>query len=606
MAIRIPPQVIDTIREKTSIVNVISQYVQLRKTGKNYSGLCPFHSEKTPSFTVAEDKQIYYCFGCSKGGNVFQFFQDLEGISFLEAVKRAAQIEQIPFSYEIGNKSKSDKQQENSLLLEMYEKAATLYHHLLINTEVGQFALSYLENRGMTEEIITTFQIGFAPDDRNFLAEAFSKDLWSEEDYLESGLFTIREDGRKLSRFHNRIMFPIRDEQGRVIAFSGRILNKDKDQAKYLNSPETKLFNKSRVLYNFDLARATIRKTDEVFLFEGFMDVIAAWSAGIKNGVASMGTSFNKEQLTGLSRVVKKIVIAYDGDFPGQAAIQRAIGEIQTQILDIQVLLIPELLDPDAYVQKYGQKAFYEFAMHGRSSVFEFQEKYLKIGKNLANEAERVAYIHEILDELSQVTSVLEREAYLNKIVKEFPEFSLEVLREQLEVKNMERYKKNSFRNAKRYEKQSLSQKFEEGSRRFLSVRDKAERMLLFWMIQNPRLDIQKGKFADFTFHSSILQQLYESYLLFCELQNNFCEADFLNFLKDAEERNTFSEILLLSKEEIISDEELAELLETIKREKIKHEIEEKILQQQTAKRIGNIEQEMVLAVEIINLKRKI
>lgn len=606
MVSRIPPQVIDDIREKTSIANVISQYVQLRKTGKNYSGICPFHSEKTPSFTVAEDKQIYYCFGCNKGGNVFQFFQDLESISFIEAVKRVAQIEQIPFCYEVGDESRSDKQQENSSLLEMHEKAAKLYHHLLVNTEVGQLALSYLENRGITDEIITTFQIGFAPDDRDFLAEAFGKDFWSPEDYLESGLFAIREDNKKLSRFYNRVMFPIRDEQGRVIAFSGRIFTKNKDQAKYLNSPETKLFNKGRILYNFDLARATIRKTGEVFLFEGFMDVIAAWSAGIKNGVASMGTSFTQEQLTGLSRVAKEVVIAYDGDLPGQTAIQRAIGEIQKHTLGIQVLLIPELLDPDAYIQKYGQEAFYEFAIHGRSSVFEFQEKYLKIGKNLANETERIAYVNEVLDKLSQVVSVLEREAYLNKIAKEFSEFSIEALRGQLEIKNMERYKKNAFRNTERYEKQSLSQKFEEGGRRFLSVQDKAERMLLSWMIKNPKFSIQKGKFVNFIFHSSILQQLYESYLLFCELQNEICEADFLNFLKDEEERNTFSEILLLSKEEMISDEELAELLETIKREEIKREIKEKILQQQSAKRIGNIEQEMALAVEIINLKKKI
>ncbi|MDR0691399.1 MAG: DNA primase, partial [Streptococcaceae bacterium] len=312
MARRIPFQVIEKVREQTDIVNIIGQYVQLRKTGKNYSGLCPFHSEKTASFTVVEDKQIYYCFGCGKGGNVFKFFQDFEGIDFLEAVKKVAEVEQIPFTYELKS---SNKQQdsENFSLLKMHEKAAKLYHHLLLNTEVGTKALVYLENRGVTEELLETFQIGFAPDARILLVEAFEKDGFSEDDYLNSGLFTIREDGSKLDRFYNRIMFPICNDSGKVIAFSGRILESTKSDAKYLNSPETKLFNKSENLYNFHLANSNIRKVKEVFLFEGFMDVIAAWSAGIRSGVASMGTSFTKNQLKKLARYAKNVVIAYDG-----------------------------------------------------------------------------------------------------------------------------------------------------------------------------------------------------------------------------------------------------------------------------------------------------
>ncbi|MDR0614995.1 MAG: DNA primase, partial [Lactobacillales bacterium] len=441
MTSRIPFQVIEKIREQADIVSIIGQYVQLRKTGKNHLGLCPFHSEKTASFTVVEDKQMYYCFGCGKGGNVFKFFQDLEDINFLEAVKKVVEIEQIPFTYELKN---SQKQQdpESFSLLKMHEKAAKLYHHLLLNTKAGTKALAYLESRGITEELIEIFQIGFAPDARILLVEAFEKDGFNEDDYLNCGLFTIRKNGNKLDRFYNRIMFPICNDSGKVIAFSGRVLKDTENDAKYLNSPETKLFNKSENLYNFYLASSNIRKAKEVFLFEGFMDVIAAWSVGVHSGVASMGTSFTKNQITKLARYANNVVIAYDGDYPGQKSKKKVINELKAQTdLGIQVLILPKKLDPDEYVRKYGKKAFYELAKHSRSSVFEFRKHYLKKDKNLANEMEKIAYINELLEELAQVTSELEQEVYLNKIVQEFPELTLETLRRQLNLIKSEQCK---------------------------------------------------------------------------------------------------------------------------------------------------------------------
>ncbi|MDR1521922.1 MAG: DNA primase [Streptococcaceae bacterium] len=600
MVNKISFQVIEKVRKQTDIVSIIGQYVQLRKTGKNYSALCPFHSEKTPSFTVVKDKQMYYCFGCGKGGDIFKFFQDLESISFLEAVKKVAKIEQISFA----GLENINKQQNPEIisLFKMQKKAAKLYHHLLINTKVGTKALVYLRNRGIVEEMFEIFQIGFAPDMRTLLVEAFEKDGFSEDDYQKSGLFIIREDGSKLDRFYNRIIFPICNDSGQVIALSGRILEKDEKDVKYLNSPETKLFKKSENLYNFHLAQNYIRKTKEVFLFEGFMDVIAAFSAGIRSGVASMGTNFTKKQLKKILPCAKSVVIAYDGDDPGEKSTQKAINEIKMQTkLDIKVLMLPEMLDPDEYVRKYGEKAFYEFAKHGRSSVFEFMKRYFKKDKNLANETEKITYVNELLEELSQVTSQIEQDLYLNKIVQEFPEITLESLHRQLDLIKLEKQKQISPFKKKQELKQVIKAK---PVKKKLSAGEKAEKILLFRIMTNSWFYKQINKFSDFHFHTPALKRVYESYQAFYKLHKEFIEADFLTSLEDEDEKNTFSEIMISMPNNEASKEELQELLKTIQREKLKVRIDEKKLEQQAAKRIGNISQELNLAIEIVELKK--
>lgn len=322
---RIPQELIDEIREKANIVDIVGQYVQLKKTGKNYSGLCPFHNEKTPSFSVAEDKQFYHCFGCGRGGNVFRFLQEIDGISFPEAVAKVADFEQISIPQEYREAEASSGNSEQRQLIELHEKAQELYHHLLMNTAVGEQALTYLHERGLDDETIAEFGIGFAPNQRQFLEQVFQNEGFDKELYEASGLFVARDDGHFADRFYQRIMFPIRDPRGKTIAFSGRFFKTaefpGEDQPKYLNSPETSLFNKRMVLFNFDKARGTIRKESTVFLFEGFMDVIAAWRSGVKNGIASMGTSLTQQQVAAMERLADTIVICYDGDRAGIEAI---------------------------------------------------------------------------------------------------------------------------------------------------------------------------------------------------------------------------------------------------------------------------------------------
>jgi len=604
---RIPPGVIDAVREKTDIVSVINQYVQLKKTGKNYSGLCPFHNEKTPSFTVAYDKQIYYCFGCGKGGNVFKFFQDLENISFPAAVKKVADIEQIPFEYEVGPKDNSSNCSniEVANLLRMHEKAAKLYHHLLVNTKAGVPALNYLENRGLDPATIEIFQIGFAPDTRELLSNAFSSDNFSEEDYQKSGLFIILENGGKRDRFYNRLMFPIYGEQNQVIAFSGRLLSNARDEAKYLNSPETKIFQKSETLYNFNLARTSIRKANEVFLFEGFMDVIAAWRSGIFNGVASMGTALTKKQLSKLLRVANSVIVAFDGDLPGLNATEKAISALRQQTgLTVQTLLLAEKLDPDEYVCKYGEEAFHNFAEHGRSSVFEFYEKFLAEGKNLANELEKVSYLDELLGELTKVASVLERDVYLNLLSKKFPEFALESIIQRFAEKKRElsqSVKKTNVLSGQ--QKIVLDHPITLIERKKITVQERSEQLLLFCLMWGR---VALSDVEDNYFHSPVLRKLYEAYVDFSSNFPTFNPANFINHLVEEELRNYFCELLVLNTIEKVSNVEIAELLKTIRCEEFKKKIDNQKLAQKKAKSCGNLEQELALALKIDELKKNL
>ena len=299
MAMMIPDEVVNRVRQETNIVDVVSQYVQLKKSGKNLFGFCPFHDEKTPSFSVAEEKQIFHCFSCGRGGNVFTFLMEVDGLSFPEAVFKTAELSHVKLDERLTTSNfgeqKTDSKKEK--LIKAHVETAELFHHVLLNTKVGEEALQYLLDRGLTRELIETFNIGFAPAERTMLYQYLTGKEYDKTLLSETGLFVERDSGELLDRFYNRIMFPIRNQQGKTIAFSGRIFKVESTEGKaapkYSNSTETYLFNKRNVLFNYDLARANIRREKEVILFEGFMDVIASWDAGVKNGVASIGDEFD-------------------------------------------------------------------------------------------------------------------------------------------------------------------------------------------------------------------------------------------------------------------------------------------------------------------------
>lgn len=621
MAQRIPQEVIEEVRHRTNIVDIIGQYVQLKKSGKNYMGLCPFHEERSPSFSVAEDKQIFHCFGCGKGGTVFNFLQEIEGISFPESVKRVADLEHLSVDFDWSEPREvadTPENQQRRSLLQLHSKAAELYHHILVNTKIGEPALNYLLERGLTQELIKTFQIGFAPQKRDFLSQVFKNEQLDETLFEPSGLFVQRDNGTFLDRFYQRIMFPINDPQGNVIAFSGRLLKTadfpGDEMPKYLNSPETTLFNKRETLFNFDRARKEIRKENTVLLFEGFMDVIAAWQSGVKSGVASMGTSLTNEQIRRLERVAKEVVICYDGDNAGVQATNRAIQLLQENShFDLSIVSIPEKLDPDEYVRKYGAEAFQNLANHGRETVFSFKMNYHRLTRNMNNEKEQLDYVNELLRELTNVQSPLERDRYLNQIAQEF-QLSVHSLEEQFnqlkqEQRSVQRQERQQFYQDEMMPPPMEEPVFEENhvqNKLPLTQVQKAERSLLFRLMneQGVRQTIQQ--LPDFSFAHDEYQELYFLLESYATLHQSFDIADFINFLQDNQTKQLAIEIAYQNLSEESSEREVADLLHVIALSSIAEAIEQKKIQQQEAKRVGNQQLEAELTMEIIQLARQL
>ncbi|EGO5242543.1 DNA primase [Enterococcus faecalis] len=621
MAQRIPQEVIEEVRHRTNIVDIIGQYVQLKKSGKNYMGLCPFHEERSPSFSVAEDKQIFHCFGCGKGGTVFNFLQEIEGISFPESVKRVADLEHLSVDFDWSEPREvadTPENQQRRSLLQLHSKAAELYHHILVNTKIGEPALNYLLERGLTQELIETFQIGFAPQKRDFLSQVFKNEQLDETLFEPSGLFVQRDNGTFLDRFYQRIMFPINDPQGNVIAFSGRLLKTadfpGDEMPKYLNSPETTLFNKRETLFNFDKARKEIRKENTVLLFEGFMDVIAAWQSGVKSGVASMGTSLTNEQIRRLERVAKEVVICYDGDNAGVQATNRAIQLLQENShFDLSIVSIPEKLDPDEYVRKYGAEAFQNLANHGRETVFIFKMNYHRLTRNMNNEKEQLDYVNELLRELTNVQSPLERDRYLNQIAQEF-QLSVHSLEEQFnqlkqEQRSVQRQERQQFYQDEMMPPPMEEPVFEENhvqNKLPLTQVQKAERSLLFRLMNEQGVRQTVQQLPDFSFAHDEYQELYFLLESYATLHQSFDIADFINFLQDNQTKQLAIEIAYQNLSEESSEREVADLLHVIALSSIAEAIEQKKIQQQEAKRVGNQQLEAELTMEIIQLARQL
>ncbi|EGO8792951.1 DNA primase [Enterococcus faecalis] len=621
MAQRIPQEVIEEVRHRTNIVDIIGQYVQLKKSGKNYMGLCPFHEERSPSFSVAEDKQIFHCFGCGKGGTVFNFLQEIEGISFPESVKRVADLEHLSVDFDWSEPREvadTPENQQRRSLLQLHSKAAELYHHILVNTKIGEPALNYLLERGLTQELIETFQIGFAPQKRDFLSQVFKNEQLDETLFETSGLFVQRDNGTFLDRFYQRIMFPINDPQGNVIAFSGRLLKTadfpGDEMPKYLNSPETTLFNKRETLFNFDKARKEIRKENTVLLFEGFMDVIAAWQSGVKSGVASMGTSLTNEQIRRLERVAKEVVICYDGDNAGVQATNRAIQLLQENShFDLSIVSIPEKLDPDEYVRKYGAEAFQNLANHGRETVFSFKMNYHRLTRNMNNEKEQLDYVNELLRELTNVQSPLERDRYLNQIAQEF-QLSVHSLEEQFnqlkqEQRSVQRQERQQFYQDEMMPPPMEEPVFEENhvqNKLPLTQVQKAERSLLFRLMNEQGVRQTVQQLPDFSFAHDEYQELYFLLESYATLHQSFDIADFINFLQDNQTKQLAIEIAYQNLSEESSEREVADLLHVIALSSIAEAIEQKKIQQQEAKRVGNQQLEAELTMEIIQLARQL
>ena len=399
----IPEQFVDELVSRTDIVDLVSGYVRLNKKGNNYWGLCPFHSEKTASFSVSPDKQICYCFGCHKGGGAINFLMEMENLSFVEAVQQLAQRAgmQVPESdYDKGRKEKRER------LLEMNKEAAR-YFHAQLYTPAGAQALDYLRRRGLSQSTLTNFGLGFAPDSWDGLLNALAEKGYDKKMVLEGGLAVSNDKGRIYDRFRNRVMFPIIDVRGSVIGFGGRVM--DDSKPKYLNSPEGPVYNKSRNLFALNIAKKT--KEGRIILTEGYMDTIALHQVGFDCAVASLGTALTADHAQLLARYTKEAVIAYDGDGAGVAAAQRAIPLLEKAGLKVKVLQMRGAKDPDEFIKAYGRDAFAKLLDESTNHI-EYRLEKIKGKYDLKDDAQRIEFLREATGLIASLSSAVEREVY--------------------------------------------------------------------------------------------------------------------------------------------------------------------------------------------------
>lgn len=416
---RIDQSIINEIKDKTDILDLVSEYVKLEKRGRNYIGLCPFHDEKTPSFTVSEDKQICHCFGCKKGGNVFQFTQEIKDISFVEAVKELGDRVNVAVDIE-ATQSNSNVQiaSDDLQMIEMHELIQEFYHYALTKTVEGEQALTYLQERGFTDALIKERGIGFAPDSSHFCHDFLQKKGYDIELAYEAGLLSRNEENFSYyDRFRNRIMFPLKNAQGRIVGYSGRTYTGQ--EPKYLNSPETPIFQKRKLLYNLDKARKSIRKLDEIVLLEGFMDVIKSDTAGLKNVVATMGTQLSDEHITFIRKLTSNITLMFDGDFAGSEATLKTGQHLLQQGLNVFVIQLPSGMDPDEYIGKYGNDAFTAFVKNDKKSFAHYKVSILK-DEIAHNDLSYERYLKELSHDISLMKSSILQQKALNDVAPFF------------------------------------------------------------------------------------------------------------------------------------------------------------------------------------------
>ncbi len=410
---KIPEKTLEEIRDRLDIVDVISRYIDLRPSGRNFKALCPFHDEKTPSFVVSPEKQIFHCFGCGASGNVINFVQKIENISFPEAVKMLAKEAGISISEE----EKDEGTERKKALIYAVLEFANIFYKKNLKRELGKEALAYLLKRGITLPIIETFSIGWAPFAEYALGTEAKRRGYTVEILEEAGLIYKTKDGRYIDYFRGRIMFPIRDLKGRVIGFGGRVLGNS--EPKYINTRETPVFKKSDVLYGIDLAKEYIKKRKEVFVVEGYMDLIAMYKHGIENAIATLGTSLTINQARILKRFSRNVYIAYDGDKAGNKATLRGIQIFKKQGINVGIIEIPEGEDPDTYLGKYGRGNFLALKEVSRN-VLDFVIDIRKKDYNLNDPEEKVKFIREIVKDLTEFSDELELATYIKAISERF------------------------------------------------------------------------------------------------------------------------------------------------------------------------------------------
>lgn len=409
---RYSDELLDEIKSKNDIIDIVSKYVVLKRSGRNYIGLCPFHKEKSPSFCVSPDKQIFHCFGCGVGGNVIHFIGKIENLNFIESLELLANRAGI----ELPKSENAEDDRISRLKSRVYElnKCAAEFYHQNLYKPTAKPAQEYVKKRRLDNRTLKAFKIGYSGRFNELYTELHSKGF-TEEEILASCLVNKNQDGKFIDRFRNRLMFPIFDARDRVIAFGGRVL--DDSKPKYINSPEDIVYSKGRHLFAYNLAKKDNPKT--IIIVEGYMDAVSLHQRGISNAVASLGTALTEAQGRLLRRSCEKVVIGYDADGAGQAATLRGLEILQNLGCDIRILQIEGAKDPDEFVVKYGPERFQKY-VDSAISLVEFKVKMLKKQLNLENVNDKIKFLNEVANILSKIENNMEREVYIDKISLEY------------------------------------------------------------------------------------------------------------------------------------------------------------------------------------------
>lgn len=580
---------IEQIKRQVNIVEVIGEVVTLSRSGRQYVGNCPFHKEKTPSFSVLENRQFYHCFGCGKSGDVFRFLEEYQQITFRESVQILAERAGISLtlSQPVNQRPVNPKQ----AFYDIHEEAVKFYHAILMTTKEGQAAKAYLYQRGLTDELLTYFKIGLAPPARDYLYQTVAP-KYEEQVIFQSGLFQLSEQNQVFDSFRNRIMFPLTNDQGQTIGFSGRIWQAEQaGQAKYKNTRATAIFNKSYELYHLDKAKAVAKKQGEVYLMEGFMDVIAAYRAGLVNSVASMGTALTAEHVKHLKPYTKKVVLTYDGDRAGQEAVAKALPVLAG--LAVEIVRLPEQMDPDEFIQKNSPEDLAKLLTQSRISQMEFLI-YHHLPESIDNLQAQIGYVEQMAKLLVKEPSITAQTTYIHKIADLLPDFNYDQVEQAV---NQERLRFRQSQTQTVPHEQTILVELPKGRR--LSPMIRAEMQLFHRLLHHGALlqdyRYRKGQL----FQTREIQTLYE--LLLAEGELNRLHLEQL----DQAEQEIYYYILEQDLPADPSEEELIQLdrrLHYYRQQKTVQEQEQRIRQ---ANSYGDQEQAVLDLEAMIAQKRQ-
>ena len=586
---QISEEILEKIKSQNDIVDVISERVRLRKAGRNFTGLCPFHNEKTPSFSVSQEKQIYKCFGCGEAGNVISFVMKEKNLPFIEAVKYLANRANIPL--EIGNGEKSKVTKRKELLYRVNVEAAKFFFSNLMN---NQNAKEYFLNRGIKEETIKKFGLGFANDSWNSLMFYLRKKGINDVLLEEAGLISVnKEKGRKYDRFRNRVMFPVFDYQGKVIGFGGRVL--DDSLPKYLNSPDTLIFNKRQNLYGLNFALKHNMNERYFVIVEGYMDLISLHQYGITNVVASLGTALTINQARLLKRYADKVIISYDADMAGQMATLRGLEILRTAGFDVRVLSIPQGKDPDEYVRSNGRDAFLKL-VNSAEPLIDYRIKKAEEGINFKNSQSLILYAKRIMEIISDLDPV-EKDVYIKK-ASENTGIKEQTLYDILKSK-MKDNRENNFRNNKE----------EDGSKLYVEPGFlKAERAILKIMLENSEyLQYIEERISENDFILLEHKEIFTVIMLAKGENINNIDSFIESKLSSAK---TIGELVKIRDENIFFADDVKvqinDFINEIQSYKLKQRIDQLRKEQKELENQGKIEESIKLAIELASVTKKL